>query len=404
MVKRWLQIGLALVILTAQCGCWNRVELNELSIISATGIDIEDNGRWRLSFQLVIPQAISSTSGVSTNAAPVYVFSTEDESLRGAVRKTSLELSRKLYFSHNQMVVISEKAARYGINTLMEAYIRNTDSRETVTIFLTKGSARNMLEQLISMEKIPGAAIDHMVQNEAFNGGSFPQMTVFQVQQELLDGTHATGIPSLALAGEGGSFDSLDGMKKTHSDLKVKLSKLGIIKGDKLVGWINAEDSMGAMWLANRVKRTTVPFACEPSRKKDSTLRIIQTSTRVSPEPKGNSFIINVHAKVNGTLYEYNCDADMAKPETIAQIEKAIAAEIERTMMKGWKAISEQRADIVGFGGAVHEKYPKRWREIASSWNEQLGQLQIKCHVRVHVNQTGMSIDSFRSKLRKQGG
>ncbi|MBW7473393.1 Ger(x)C family spore germination protein [Paenibacillus oenotherae] len=404
MRKRWVQIVLAIAILIVQSGCWNRVELNELSIISATGIDIDDKGRWRLSFQLVIPQAISSTTGVSTNAAPVYVFSTEDESMRGAVRKSSLELSRKLYFSHNQMVVISEKAARYGIGTLMEAYMRNADARETVAVFLTRESARNTLEQLVSMEKIPGAAIQHMIQNEAANGGSFPQTSVFRVQQELLGGTHATGIPSLMLAGKGSSFDSLNLMQKTHSDIKIKLGRLGIIKGDKLVGWLDAEESMGAMWLANRIQRTVLPFPCAPSRKKDSSLRIIDTDTHVKPVRKGNRFVMDVHTKVSGTLYEYSCDDDMTKPATIVKVQQAIAEEVKRVMQTGWKSLQRQQADIVGFGGAVHEKFPKQWRSLAANWNEQLDQVEVNYDVKVSVEQTGMSSNSFHSKQDKQGG
>ncbi|MFC5650761.1 hypothetical protein ACFPYJ_16930 [Paenibacillus solisilvae] len=210
MGKRLFSIGTALLLTVLQCGCWNRIELNELSIVAATAVDIKKDGKWQISYQLVIPQAISGTTGISTNAAPVYVFSTEGESIRSAINNTSKELSRKLYFPHNLMVVISEEAAKAGFAPIMDVYLRNPDSRETVTVFLTHGRARRILEQLVPMEKIPAGAVLHMVQNETKNGSSLRAMTVFQVMQELLGPTHSTGIPSLTMAGGGEKYDSLD--------------------------------------------------------------------------------------------------------------------------------------------------------------------------------------------------
>ncbi len=78
------------------------------------------------------------------------------------------------------MVVVSEEAAKAGIAPLLDVYLRNPDSRETVTVFLTHGRARLILEQLVPMEKIPAAAVLHMVQNETKNGSTLRAMTVFK--------------------------------------------------------------------------------------------------------------------------------------------------------------------------------------------------------------------------------
>lgn len=144
-----LLLPLLVCVLTA--GCWNSVELNDIAVISGTGIDWKD-GSWVVSYQVVMPQVISSQSP-SSNAAAVNVFSTKAESFRGAVSKTSLEISRRLYFSHTQIVIIGQEAARKGFGSLLDTYLRNHDSRETVSVYLSKGSARRMLEQLVPLEK-----------------------------------------------------------------------------------------------------------------------------------------------------------------------------------------------------------------------------------------------------------
>lgn len=43
-------------------GCWNRTELDELGITSATGFD-RKNGKWVLSYQLIVPSTMGAIQG-----------------------------------------------------------------------------------------------------------------------------------------------------------------------------------------------------------------------------------------------------------------------------------------------------------------------------------------------------
>ena len=87
-MNKW-RLMLPLLVCLLVSGCWNRVELNDIAVISATGVDWKD-GKWVVSYQVVIPQAISSQSATS-NSAAVNVFSTKGESFRSAVSKASQE-------------------------------------------------------------------------------------------------------------------------------------------------------------------------------------------------------------------------------------------------------------------------------------------------------------------------
>lgn len=401
MGKRLFSLGITLLLTVLQCGCWNRIELNELSIVSATAVDIKKNGKWEISYQLVIPQAISATTGVSTSGAPVYVFSTEGESMRGAINVTSRELSRKLYFPHNLVVVVSEKAAKAGIDPLLDVYLRNPDSRETVTVFLARGRARRMLEQLVPMEKIPAAAVLHMVQNETKNGSSMQAMTVFQVMQDLLGPSHATGIPSLTISGSGKLYDSLDQMKKTFADTKIKLGQIGIIKENKLTGWLSEQESLGTLWLSGKAKNTTISFSCNDKGKRSSSFRVTKASTKTTPQAAGGKIRMHVNVKASGTLTEYQCADDLSKPTSITKVEQAISEELKRVTRKSWKALQNHHADIVGFGTLMHEKYPQYWKSLAPSWNDRLDNVELDLRVSVKVNRVGMSSNSFESTLKK---
>lgn len=384
-------------------GCWNRVELNEIAIISATGVDWVD-GEWVLSNQIVIPKAISTQTGDNKTAA-VNVFSTKGDNFRMAVSKASQEMSRRLYFSHNQIVIIGQEAARKGVSPLMEVYLRNHDSRETVSVFLSKGSARRMLEQLIPLEDIPGAAIQRMIANEEMSSSALKQMTIHNVLMELLDSAKATSIPGLVIAGSSESTDRVDMMGKTSTPSKVRLSELGLVLEDKLVGWINEEQSRGVMWLTDHVDKTTVSFGCsgEDEGGKGSSARIMKASTKLKPVHRNGKWLMKIKVEAQGTLLEYDCEGDLSKPKQVEQTEKLLEEEIHSIMMGGWEAVRKHKADVVGFGSAIHKHYPKQWRKASPHWKELFPRTEIELNVKMRLSSTGMSGKNFKEAQKKAG-
>lgn len=398
-MKKW-RLLLPLLACLLATGCWNRVELNDIAVISASGLDWKD-GNWVISYQVVIPQAISSQSAAG-NSAAVNVFSTKGESFRSAVSKASQETSRRLYFSHTQIIIIGQEAARKGLGPLLDTYLRNHDSRETVSVYIAKGSARRMLEQLIPLEKIPGAAIQRMITNEEMNSSTFRQMTIHQLLLDLLGTTHATSIPGLIVSGANESIDRAEQLTRTSTPSKVRLFDLALIAGDKLVGWIDNEESQGVMWLTDHVKRTTIAFACsEDGAQKSSSVRIIHAKTKLRPELSNGKWIMHVNASADGALMEYNCEGDLAKPKQVEGIERLIEKEITSIIEQGWKAVRKHRTDVVGFGSAIHKKYPKQWSKISDSWPELFPNTEVKVSIKVKLNSTGMSGSGFKKEQKK---
>jgi spore germination protein KC len=392
LAKAWLLLA-ALTVLT---GCWNRVELNEIAIISATGVDWKE-GQWVLSYQIVLPKTISGQTG-GTGGAAINVFSSQGDNFRSAISKASQETSRRLYFSHNQIVIIGHEAARKGMGQLLEVYLRNHDSRETVSVFLSKGTARQLMEQLMPLEQIPGEAIYRMIENEDKNNSSFRHMTINNTLMELLSSTKATSLPVLSLAGYGAGTEDVRSLGRTTTPSKIRLSELGLVVGDKLVAWANDEESSGINWLNDTVNRTTVGFACSDKRgaKRDSSIRIVNAKTERTPVFLNGQWRMNVNIRASGTLLEYNCKGDIGKPDKLEAVERMIEDEIVATAMDGWKAISENKADVVGFGNLIHKKHPKLWKREADRWGERFPEIEVVVKARVNVSTAGSSGNNFK--------
>src|SRR5690625_541667 len=78
-------------------GCWSRVELNELSIAFALGIDLVDD-EYVVSAQVINPGEISpARSGGGGEQAPVATYETKGQTLFEAFRHMTKIVPRKVY-------------------------------------------------------------------------------------------------------------------------------------------------------------------------------------------------------------------------------------------------------------------------------------------------------------------
>jgi spore germination protein KC len=383
-------------------GCWDRIELNQLGITSATAIDW--NGKeWTVSYQIVIPQTISSQNmGGNAQQAPVTVFSTSGDSIRGAVQKSSLEMPRALFFAHNRIVVIGEEAAKHGISQLMDTYLRNAESRETVSLFVTSGKGRRILEQVAPLEKLPGASVHNMIQNEEKNGSNFNQVMIHDVMMGMTSDSSYTVIPEVIISGTGIRPDSsIAELKKTTSANKVKLGRLGIFKQDKLVGWFTSDVGYGINWIRDTINKTVLYIGCSKGSKDyKSAIRITKATSKLKPIlARDGQWVMKVEAHASGVLIENGCNYDVSKLKGVKATEDIANEEVTNLMNKAFQSAIEKNADVFGFADAIHRKHPKVWKKIKNDWEQQFPTLQLEPSVHINIERIGMSNKPFNQLL-----
>ncbi|MCG8399385.1 Ger(x)C family spore germination protein, partial [Bacillus atrophaeus] len=86
-------------------------ELTDLAIISAIGIDRTNQGNYVLHFQIINPGNVAGglQGGGAGDRPPISVYSIVGDNMTEALRKASMKVSRRLYFAHTNLVVVSEK-------------------------------------------------------------------------------------------------------------------------------------------------------------------------------------------------------------------------------------------------------------------------------------------------------
>ncbi|WP_245581126.1 hypothetical protein [Paenibacillus ginsengihumi] len=160
--KRLLSLLLWIMLAIAASGCWNRRELNELSVVLAMGID-QVGDQYEISLQTVDPSQMGRNR--KTERSPTTVYSERAPTLFEAIRKITTKASRRMYGSHLHLLLFDENVARAGIRRTLDLMLRDHEvkarfsrgrrqesqgQRSARNDHTYRGAARNGIVQVIA--------------------------------------------------------------------------------------------------------------------------------------------------------------------------------------------------------------------------------------------------------------
>lgn len=398
------KLNLLIILLAASLllnGCWDSQELNSLSIVSATSIDRSED-EWVISFQVVIPQSIATQTGGGAGGgqSPITIFSTRGKTIREAMQNANLEAPRALFFAHNSILIINEQVVRNeGVRQILDFFLRPMESRETMSVLLTKDKASNLLEVLIPLEKITGNAIQRVITQGQENLSQVKNIKLIDFASMVANPYKSAMAPELRVSGNQEEQSNLDALKSTRNQAVLKLGDLGVFRGDKLVGWMKRKESRGVAWLSNSVKNLIIVTPC--SDRDDSRLssyRVIQSSTQVDPKMVNGFVNMMIHIQTKGALDETSCTMDLTNPDVISKLEDTIADQIKDEVLAAWKRMKDLNVDVVGFMDMIHRKYPAASKQLTNS-ERPLQELKLKLNVKVTVEHTNMINKPFSNLI-----
>ncbi|WP_051251437.1 Ger(x)C family spore germination protein [Paenibacillus harenae] len=378
-------------------GCGSQTELNRLGIVSAMALDLDENNQWLITFQIIKPQSTQSKNGGGGSQSPVTVFSSRGKTILEAIQKSNLETSRRLFFSHASVVVVSQRVAKYGVSQLLDYYLRDNGQRETANVLISSGDAKEVLEVLTPLESNPGNAIADLIGEQGEGHSSIAPSKVHELISAMMNPSASATLPEIKIAGEGKQQSSLDALKETRSPAVLKLDKVGVFKQDKFAGWLSREESLGIPWITNRLKSTTVVFFCEGENRKEqlSSFSVEKSRTKLKPTISDGNLLMSVAIHAKGNLNETACNLDLKKSETLIKLEKHIQEQIKKDVEKSFRALKKMKADALGFGDAFHKAYPQAWKKWSSNWENEFSKISMNVTVKVTIRRTGMINDSF---------
>lgn len=398
---------LLLIIIPILSGCWSKKELNDLAVISALGIDKNDNGEYVGTFQIINPANVTGGTqgggGGGGQGPSVSVFTSTGKNLVEMSRRASTKISRKLYYAHTNLLVISEELAKdEGINKIFDAFVRDPEFRTTATVVIAHDTnASDIVKTLTAVDKIPANKVIKTLKFTEKRWGQHLNTNIQEVVKNLLSNGREPVISGFRMVGNAEQGKKVVNIQQTALDTILQADGLAIFKEGKLVNWYQGKPARGILWVLDKIKATDVNISWK--KEKDAiAYQVIRQKTKIVADTKNNRPHITIQVRAEGDIGEVTVPVTLNDPKVLFKIEEALEKEIGNEIEEAVYQAKEDKTDIFGFGEAVHRSNPVLWKKIKGDWDDvHFSELKIVVKVDAFIRRTGMVKNSHLSEMNK---
>jgi spore germination protein KC len=161
-----------------------------------------------------------------------------------------------------------------------------------------------------------------------------------------------------------------------------------VFKKDKLVGWMDNEESIGLLWATGKIRQGDLKIKLDG---KDTVLRILKAGSSIKPAIAGEKIVMNVKVDVTSDILESQANINLEQNKAIDKVQDLLAEKIKKQIMAAFNKSKRLKSDVFGFGNYFFGKYPKYWEQIAANWYDYYPDIDVNIEVKAKVNHTGLS-------------
>jgi spore germination protein KC len=384
-------------------GCWDKVELNDVSIITGIAIEKGEDAQYKLSVSSINSSELTKTT--AKGDTPSTVFSLEGDSISELANKMNIGITRKQIYSHTRIVVIDEKIAEEGMLEFLDFLERSGEFRNDFNILISRGvKASDILKITYSVQKDPSLKIHKQAQSLLTEWGGDPSVRLTDFITSLVaEGRHPVA-SVVSIQGDPKKGASVENNKMLDPEALVIMDGLGIFKHDKLVGILTMVDTRSYLWTED-LKQTNISVPCgEESEKmqKFNDISVISTSTKKETKYKQGKAELIIKVIGEADLIGTNCTYPLTDTKTFDKYEKQAEKYIEDEISATIEKVQEEYGiDIFGFGEGLNRSNHKVFKKIKNDWDQYFTDAKVVVKADIFLRRSGIRNDSFIKDLEE---
>ena len=383
--RRVALISMVLAVSMLVTGCLGSREIDDLAMVTAVGLDKgKEPGTIKVTAQIARPGDVRGQTGAPAagTGQPIWTASAEGKSIFDAIRNLARFSSRRVFWAHNQVIIINEDLARDGIEEIIDFFSRNHELRMRTWVVVCSEPAHEMVSTKTGLEVIPGVSVDKLFRySEIVSEAPRTDMRTLQAAY-LSQTTH----PVLARVASRTREISTKTNGEFGTNPQVELSGAAVFKRDKMVGWLNSAESRGMLWFVETVESTVIPLPCENDPQRTTTLELKHNKFTIEPTYQNGKPAFNVQVDARIDLVELGCrsgDQYELMQQLEGEVEKHIRDEIEQAVHA---AQTRYKVDFLELGKVFQNRYPAEWKQLSKRWDEIFPQADIHVTVNAEIN------------------
>lgn len=316
-------------------GCYDNIELDDLAIITGVGVDYKDD-EFYLTYEI-----LSDTKTQDNMTLESYTVSGSGKSISEAFINTNYKVSKKSYFAHLKVLVISEELINGHFDKITDYILRDTNIRSEFKVVVANNTTpEKILKNNDKNHPVVSELIVNLIDNEKYNNNLVIGETFKQIVAKLIS-------------------DNYDVILNTVSikDKEISIDNSYIFKKFNYQATLTKQDST----LYNMLTKNITAMEFDKNYEKgDVTISI--TSSETKTEVKSDKIIISTN--LEGKVIENNAELDLTKDNAYELLNKDFGKIIKKDIKKFVKLLQENKSDILGLQEIYYKKTRKDNKDL----------------------------------------
>ncbi|MGG1678517.1 Ger(x)C family spore germination protein [Neobacillus sp. NRS-1170] len=370
---------LLLFLVPSLTGCWDHKVLQDMSYVSAVGIDYVDN-QFVLYTQMVDFASVGKVEGVSSEEASsnIWVSKATGSTFRSAINNLYNSTQQRVHIGQISAVVLSQKAMEKHLNQTIDVFERS-EARLTPWIFTTEEPMDDLFSITPMFPQTPLLTL--LISPES----NYKQHSLIR-PLKLVEFIALNKEPSTSIIVPTLSIEKKSWKKRKKKMPEMTINGAIIYHTEKKPRWMSKDTLLGVRWLEE--KTTHTPLALNDGKGDPKALLYFENpkvSVKSELSAKGEP-VYNLHIKVHGELSQLNVPMSLKKLETEA--EARIKAEIRSTYAAGLKS----NVDVYHLEEIMFRHRYADWKRLTSGKSFPFTKNSLRdIQVDVDITNTGMS-------------
>ncbi|MEH7118946.1 Ger(x)C family spore germination protein [Neobacillus vireti] len=379
-ISRLLLVMMTVMLLT---GCWNRIEINDVGIVTAIGLDLVERDQILLSLQVAVPSKLGPTGASSGGKEKgTFVVSGTGATVSEAYRNIQYKLSRRIFFSQSRVLLIGNDLAKRGISHIIDFHTRYQEPRINSFIMFTKGRASTIIKSAPNFESVSSEETKELARL-----GVGLEVTVMDFLNMLLTEGLEPVAPQFTL-------ESREVKLKNKSNKTQAINGAAVFNKDKLAGWMDKGEVRGVLWVRNEMKEGVITIKI-PTEKGGGNVsfELVNSKTKIIPRYQKGVVKLTVQVTSEMNVIENDSKLELMEQTVLEGLQQKIEKQInERIQLAVDIAQKKYQSDIFGFGQAIYKKYPKEWNtQYKNRWEQEFPDVDVSINSEVTVRRIGLT-------------
>ena len=373
----------------ALLGCGNKIEINDLAMVMAVGIDQgeENPDNILVTVQIALPANARGSTGSPTGTGlgdPIWTSTGEGNSIFEAIRNIGRYSSRRLFWAHNQVIIIGEEFARnQGITDVIDFFTRNNQLRMRTWVVVTPKKAKELVATKTGLEVIPGESLNKLFRyNEII--AEAPRTDMRTLTAAFMSESSHPVLAKVDIKNRGVSSDRPGEFGSTP---QVELSGAAVFNREKMVGWLDEKESRGLLCFIEGFDNAVIALKCPSNKNKPASVELKDNKFKVTPYYKDGKVSFTIESTTYAELVELGCSTNYENPEIMEDLEQQLRAEMKgniEAVIK--KAQKDFKIDVLKLGETFNNHYPSEWKELRGEWKEIFPTIDITVKMDANIN------------------